>query len=72
MSQDGRFSGSQMGLAFLAGAVVGVAAAVLLSTEKGQKLRGALGDKAKDLRERTSRAVGSAREAFQDALHRES
>jgi gas vesicle protein len=82
MSQDNRYNGAQLILAFLGGAAVGAAAALLAAPHTGAETRDQLKQWGKDaqgvagkvpnaLRDAATRAAEAAKEAFHDALEAE-
>ena len=79
MNQDQGYSGSQVLLAFMAGAMVGTCVALLTAPQSGSETRGSLRGWARDTGDRATRlpealqqayraATGAAKEAFSDAL----
>jgi gas vesicle protein len=82
MTEGNRYSGAHLILAFLAGAVTGVAGALLSAPQPGRETRDSLRGWAKDaqgqatrvpqaLREAYHEAAGAAKKAFTDALKAE-
>ena len=82
MSQDNRYNGAQLILAFLGGAAMGAAAALLAAPHTGAETRDQLkrwGKDAQDvagkvpnaLRDAATRAAEAAKQAFHDALEAE-
>lgn len=67
MSDHEHDSGTHLLIAFLAGAAVGAAVALLTAPRSGRETREKLRGLAEDLGERAKRAPGAAREAYERA-----